>query len=377
MDARKSTRRSWRTLALAGAAASAPALAQPVFTPLPTNFRPMSMRADGSMLGGGYDFDVIDALPGTWTPEGGVLPLSPPTGFNSGEVFGLSADGSVAAGVTSVDARWDRNRATIWRNGQPQVLGLLPGGYNSVARAVSADGSTTVGWGSTGTGGTQAFRWTPEQGMQDLGTENGFETSEALGASNDGSFIVGNTEAGACRWNSAGEVLMLGPAPGGSVAWASTISADGRVIAGTADILVPDSWPRYGFFRWTEQAGMEFLGRLNTEHDTAMSVATNMSADGNVLVGFNTVDGESSALYWSRASGLVDLNAFLPSLGVDLGGVRLTYPTATSADGSVIAGFGYRPDGGYVSWVVAGVPAPSVLVVAAMGVPVLMRRRRA
>lgn len=361
---------------MAVAAAPLPALAQPNLTWLPTNFRPTSMRADGSVLGGGYNFDVLESWPGTWTPAGGIEALNLPTGFNRGEVISLSADGSVAAGEVSVNAGWYTRRAAIWQDGQPRVLGTLPGGYHSITRAVSGDGLTAVGWSSSAAGGTQAFRWTPEHGMQDLGTENGFEYSEALGASYDGMYIVGNTDAGACRWNSAGEVLLLGPAPGGSVAWASAISADGRVIAGTADTLIPGSWPRHGFFRWTEESGTEFLGRMNPELDNAMSVATHMSADGNVIVGFNSIAGDPSAIYWSRATGLVDLNVYLATLGVDLGVSRLFSIRAISDDGSSISGFGYLPGVGYTYWMVSGVPAPGAAMLVVAGVFGLSVRRR-
>jgi len=352
------------------------ALAQPVFTLLPTNFRPTSMRADGSMLGGGYNYDGLESWPGTWTPAGGIVPLSLPTGFNRGEVASLSADGSVAAGQVSVNADSYTRRAAIWQDGQARVLDQLPDVFNSTARAVSGDGSTAVGWSST-IGGTLAFRWTAQHGLEELSEIDGFGFSEALDVSHDGAFVAGNTDVGGCRWGPAGETLIIPPVPGGSVASTSAISADGRVIAGTADILVPGSWPRHGFFRWTEESGTEFLGRMNPELDTAMSIATHMSADGNVIVGVNSIAGEPSAIYWSRATGLVDLNVYLASLGVDLDRSRLFSVRAVSDDGSTISGFGYSPGVGYTHWMVSGVPAPGVLSIAAIGASIVTRRRRA
>ena len=53
-------------------------------------------------------------------------------------------------------------------------IGLLPGGVSSGPRAVSADGSVIVGWGSTAAG-TEAFRWSGGTGMVGLGELPGGE----------------------------------------------------------------------------------------------------------------------------------------------------------------------------------------------------------
>jgi probable HAF family extracellular repeat protein len=69
-------------------------------------------------------------------------------------------------------------------------LGTLPGGYESEAYGVSADGSVVVGWARNAAGQWRAFRWTASGGMQDLGTLGGLE-SWANGVSADGSVVVG------------------------------------------------------------------------------------------------------------------------------------------------------------------------------------------
>ena len=68
-------------------------------------------------------------------------------------------------------------------------LGDLPGGvFESFGFAVSADGSTIVGRGSSNSG-TEAFRWT-SAGMVGLGDlQGGTFHSQAKGVSGDGSSL--------------------------------------------------------------------------------------------------------------------------------------------------------------------------------------------
>ncbi len=73
----------------------------------------------------------------------------------------------------------------------PSFQGL--GGFGSVAQAVSADGSVVVGTGASAFG-TEAFRWTADDGMVGLGDlPGGGFFSAASGMSADGSTVVGNS----------------------------------------------------------------------------------------------------------------------------------------------------------------------------------------
>ncbi len=96
-------------------------------------------------------------------------------------------------------------------------LGDLPGGeVSSVARAVSADGSTVVGRG-TSASGEEAFRWTLSGGMVGLGDlPGGGFLSNARSVSADGSAVVGSgTSASgleAFRWTLSGGMVGLGDA---------------------------------------------------------------------------------------------------------------------------------------------------------------------
>jgi len=154
-------------------------------------------------------------------------------------------------------------------------LGTL-GGDASEATGISDDGNVVVGWADS-ISGTVAFRWTPETGMQSLGTFPGANYSEA-----------------------------------------SAISADGKTIVGySEDINGQDR-----AFRWTAETGMVDLGAGDE------SYATSVSADGHAI----TVNRKNKAYIWTAAGGLTEL----PNLGYDYSSAA-----AISADGSTIAGFSY------------------------------------
>jgi len=72
------------------------------------------------------------------------------------------------------------------------------------------------------------------------------------------------------------------------------------------------------------------------------SKALAVNADGSIVAGFSNPTGtfENHAFMWTESSGMVDLNTFLPTLGVDLSGWTLTEASGLSADGSAITGYG-------------------------------------
>ncbi|MCZ6698278.1 MAG: PEP-CTERM sorting domain-containing protein, partial [Planctomycetota bacterium] len=120
-----------------------------------------------------------------------------------------------------------------------QGLGDLPGAsFDSMAFAVSADGSTVVGRGLV-PAGFEAFRWTQAGGMVGLGDlPGGSFRSDAFGVSADGSVVVGASPSAfsvpeAFRWTQAGGMVALGDLPGGSFqSTANGVSADGSIVVG-------------------------------------------------------------------------------------------------------------------------------------------------
>ncbi|TVQ30263.1 MAG: hypothetical protein EA376_13395 [Phycisphaeraceae bacterium] len=269
-----------------------------------------------------------------------------PSGFfpPNATAFDLNIDGSAVVGRSRAAADL---RAFLWEDGTMIDLGLLPGVTTGFSTAQGIDDNATVvaGFGTGPLGGRRAFRWTSAGGMEDLGLLPGATTqwSQAWGISGDGSVIVGDSHSAdgfrAFRWTSAGGMQSLGVLPGGawSEAWAA--SGDGSVIVG-----VSDSADGFRTFRWTSDVGMQSLGASGF-------VPFDVNGDGTVIVG-------GGARLWSAATGVVNLDDWLPLLGVDLSCWRLINAYGVSADGSTIVGTG-RFDGREQAWRVSGLPALS------------------
>jgi uncharacterized membrane protein len=201
------------------------------------------VSADGSLIVGASYYGASAATQAVLWTNG----IAEPLGFLSSDVVSvanaISADGSVIAG-------WSGSQGVAWLGGAPAVsLGdLAGGGATSRAFGVSADGSTIVGQGTSGSG-SEAFRWTAGGGMQGLGDlAGGAFSSTALDASADGAWIVGSASAAGGTtgfvWHqpfgmkSIHEFLVDDWGLFVDVGWifysASAISDDGTTIVGTA-----------------------------------------------------------------------------------------------------------------------------------------------
>jgi probable HAF family extracellular repeat protein len=196
-------------------------------------------------------------------------------------------------------------------------LGDLPGGdIDSWAFSVSSNGQTVVGK-SDSEAGTEAFRWTEEDGM-----------------------------------------IGLGDLPGGShFSRALDVSADGSVVVGYGMSALG-----YEAFRWTEGEGMVGLGDLPGEGFCSRARA--VSDDGSIIVGVaNDLQGsEHRAFIVDPLHGMRDLQKVLEGdYGFDLMGWNLKSATGISADGLTIVGYGTNPNGDTEAWIVT-LPEPSTSV---------------
>jgi uncharacterized membrane protein len=161
--------------------------------------------------------------------------------FTIGTFSGLSADGSLAVGLVETD---DAREAVRWTEaGGFELLASLPGGSDAGSgNATSADGS--VIFGSTASArGSEASRWTAADDVISLGDLTSSEefASAALAATADGLVAVGRSSAGAFVWDEASGMRELRQVladefgldlDGWTLAEATGISADGRVIVG-------------------------------------------------------------------------------------------------------------------------------------------------
>ena len=87
------------------------------------------------------------------------------------------------------------------------------------------------------------------------------------------------------------------------------------------------------------------------------SVATDVSADGSVIVGFSDVSRDERAFIWTEDEGMRDLKHYLMlELDLQIEDWTLTHAWAISDDGTVIVGEGINPSGQTEGWHVRLIP---------------------
>ena len=194
--------------------------------------------------------------------------------------------------------------------------GLMPDAVNSIAMAISDDGSTVVG-ASTSIRGSEAFR-SVEGKMEPLGFIDG-ETgdSTALGVSADGTHVVGSSGEDQFRqqafaWSSTDGLRSLGYLDGGrSDSAAYAVSSNGQTIVGRG-------YSEKGSEAFVTSPGESFVAlHIYRTSDFTNSGAVALSADGSVAAGSG-----------NPSEGVLAPNAFIWKAGggTDLG----TLPGATS-----------------------------------------------
>ncbi|MDX2132959.1 MAG: hypothetical protein SFY69_12995 [Planctomycetota bacterium] len=279
----------------------------------------------------------------------------------------INEDGSVIVGSAFLAVPEETVRAHRWTSsGGLQDLGVVPGGTASIGGGVSGDGTIVTGVSFDVDFNGIAFRWTSAGGMQSIGTVPGGTTSEGRRVSRDGSTIIGvaGTPEGdrAFAWTQSGGMQNLGLlSPGDSGSSAFGVNGDGTVVAGfsgsTATI-------------WTNGVAQD-IGMLP---GADLSIAYTLSDDGSLVGGYSFFGQDPVATLWSQALGTVDLNTYLPTLGIDLTGWELDYTRDISSDGTTIVGdglFNGEPRG----WVVT-IPSPGTAAMLGVGGLMVARHRR-
>lgn len=202
----------------------------------------------------------------------------------------VSGDGTTVAGRGTTTAP----EAFRWRSGMAALGDLTGGPRESYAYGLDDSGSVVVGGSAASSQGPQAFRWTPSQGMVGLGyLDPRIQHSEALGVSPDGGTVVGYalTSPGftrAFRWSENAGLVAL--ASYGGASRAASI-ADNGVIAGEA-------WGGHGLeaVRWV---GDTAVGLGDLAGGGFQSAATAISRRGHAIVGYGWSANGFEAFLWS------------------------------------------------------------------------------
>jgi probable HAF family extracellular repeat protein len=226
----------------------------------------------------------------------------------------------------------------------------------SFGAGLSQNGLVAVGQDAVAND-ARAFRFTSAEGISALPMLSGAlrTYSIAQAVSNDGNTIVGqaasppdadgNSRSVAVVWQNtqtgavAKQLLVrskamdafgatnIGLFPAGIVSIATGVSADGSVVVGWGDGSAAGS-QTFQAFRWTAVGGLQGLGWLSA---SMFSEAFGISADGSTIVGTAKDSGSSSVAFrWTQGSGML-------SVGRLPGGNSAT-ARAVSANGAVIAG---------------------------------------
>lgn len=183
-----------------------------------------------------------------WKADGHVVELPPweddsvsaATAINDrGQVVGISGICDIAVGELSAI------HAVRWVNGKPQKLGDIGGNAWNTPTAINQRGDI-VGFANTAPGTAfhpHAFLWTQRDGMRDLGTLPGDETSQASGINSAGQIVGQSCDANdVCRGFVWREGVMTDLQPSivsgddDYVLSANDIDDDGRITGQAVDL---------------------------------------------------------------------------------------------------------------------------------------------
>jgi len=330
------------TLILSSAPSWVAAQDHPRFVPLDTDTTALGISGDGSIVVGDY-YSPNNPTPGGfyWRADTGTVPI----GGNS--VGGISADGTTIIG--NANDEMGVQNAAIWQGDQDwQLLGSFTpdaapcDNLLSSAYGVSGDGSEIVGLSRNGCVYAHGFHWDAGTGMTDLGALAPPRSSRANAISGDGTAIVGWSDRttgfrqgaqwvdGAWRWLSSDY---------GPVGEALGVNASGSMIVGyNCGPLGQWAWS------WTAENGVQCInGPVPEPYQTYMSA---VSDDGSVIGGAVRPEfgPATEAVLWLYFEP-VDLQQYLLANGVsEVQSWTLSWVSAVSADGSVVAGTGIGPD---------------------------------
>ena len=354
--------------------------ARPLFTDLGTETLPQSVSDDGKVVVGIRLGEDAEQPLGTfrWTPGDGLRLIGPYLGGRPS----VSGNGEVVAGTVFTDrveaAFWTAQKG--WRPlSQTGLIPALPG-WDTTPSAISANGERLAG-GTTPVpvnyGWVRGFSFNPDTwtdhwadyGWSELPRGRKGSIAVATGISNDGLVQVGiNSEISsafqAVRWVD-GRVEELFDANGQRLGGETVAcNADCNVIVGGGG----GSSAVHAILAWRLRAGSRapacYFQAMDPSLPALRHYAYDTSDDGNVVTGayyFNVQDPETGwirnvakGFLWlgdSRGGTLVDVQEYLGLIGQSaLGDWSDVVPTAVSADGRYLVGWGADAQGVLHGW---------------------------
>jgi len=324
-------------------------ISQPVFEfeiiPIPEMGTPIQLKSDGSALVG--ESTAGEAI--YWSDSTGVVSMG------SGEIWGISDNDRLFGEMVNAQGILE---TVLIENGEIAFLGNVEGGgscdaFYSHGLDISEDGLTGVGMGWINCG-TEAFYWTDEDGIVELGQYEGNST-KAMAVSGDGQRIGGwaqTNNRNSVLWDREGNITFLGSFQNGNnYGEVSDISRDGTKVVGYCAGSGNNSVEGY---IWTDENGLAALGVPTNSANINSSIAFAVS-DNCVVVGQYLNQSPifyQACIYTPELTMFTNLRDYLLTLGMEeITDWDLTRALCVSNDGNTIAGYGKDPDGNWTSWI--------------------------
>ncbi|MCB9913567.1 MAG: hypothetical protein H6828_00290 [Planctomycetes bacterium] len=256
-----------------------------------TDSTAQGVSGDGRVVvGWGTSPNVIEGF--RWEAGTGMTHLPALGGQTSVRLSSPACTDRTGAWVGGYSYDQDLEEGTLWpAGGAPFSTGFLSTAHSSAIEAVALDAPVAVGWSTLATFASRATSWDPTNGLVDLGVLSGFSESIATAVSHDGTRVLGScssaTGAQACAWTAGGGLQPVG-------AWPSAISLlFVRDADATAETFVgtyrTGSGATVGFY-YSPATGVVDLAAHLAANGVSLSGVQRlepygMSADGNVVVG--------------------------------------------------------------------------------------------
>jgi len=242
-----------------------------------------------------------------WTKENGLRNLGTLPGGTVSAAYGINDAGEVIGYSFTNEGTAHAFRWT--QQYRMQDLGTLPGGTTSTANAINVNGAIIGSSDYQGSGGnTDAVMWTSGGSIEDLGVLTAAAWAVALGNNNHNQVVGTSGFASgvfhAFLWTKANGMKDLGTLPGGTGSYGGYINNLGQIIGGS------DSAKHLGVYHcalWDKNLKIHDLGTLKTDAACGLSAIN----DEGLAVGGTLTAGTQHALFWSKSTGLLDLNTLI------------------------------------------------------------------
>jgi len=271
------------------------------------------------------------------------------------DVTGVSGDGRRVVGRSAES--WLHSRIVVWDDlGAP--IAITPAGEDVSFGYISGDGSMIIGTLETSIGGLitpMAARWDAD--VVSLFTPDGYPDGlpgYLIGVSASGRLLGYANQSSQHPGPFVSDGTQIEPIdlpPGAESCLAEEISDDGSTWVGSCFLLANPY--AYVPVRWSERGGLQ-VAYLS---ETKVGTATDVSADGSVVVGSAYDGGGRRPFVWTGSTGFRFLEDVLEASGVDTTGVTLNnlFAVYVSADGRTVGG------GKFIARLPEPVPEPGSL----------------